>query len=551
EDQFRIAMEAMADPVLLLEGEDTEVVVVYANRAAVALGGETLSSSRGVPLLELELDLALANTLILPVPVRHTITLPGRSPQTFEVSVDEAGGRRVAVFHNVTMERAEAALLEHLTRHDPVSGLPNRRGLDLHLAEVMATLEVEHRSIAVLVVDVDQVAEVQRSFGYAAADQLVTAVVQRLRDAVQTDVPRAPGATPTFVAQLSGSSFAVVVDAADRVSTLAFAANVVHLLARPVVVDGIGLHVEASAGVVFAPLHGHDYETLVMRAKAAAWGASRRRVAVYVWQPEVDRDRIDRVKLLADVDRALGEDELYVEYQPKVALAGGAVVGAEALVRWAHPTLGHLAPSRFIAEVEESALAARFTTWVLRRALREWVQIAPAPGARLAVNLPPSLAGDPGLAAMVEEALVCAGATPDMLELEITERGLLTPGDGALANMAALTALGVHFVIDDFGTGQASLGYLRHLPVQAVKIDQSFVHHLESDTVNRAIVEACVGVAAALGIDVIAEGLELESEVTAAIDLGCGYGQGFRIARPVAIDVLAADLAPGGRLTWR
>ena len=240
------------------------------------------------------------------------------------------------------------------------------------------------------------------------------------------------------------------------------------------------------------------------------------------------------------MDKALSNNELFVEYQPQINLVTGRVIGAEALVRWNHPTIGRLPPSSFVAEVEESALALRFTAWVLRRALEEWMQASPPAGTRLAVNLPPALAGDPGLIPLVEEALIATGADPSMLELEITERGLLALGPVVVSNLSALHSLGVNFTIDDFGTGQASLLYLRRLPVQGVKIDRTFMLHLERDRVNRAIVSACVGVAASLDVSVVAEGLETPDEMSAALELGCGFGQGFHIARPMAMQDLVA-----------
>ena len=562
EQQFRTSVQALGDPLLLVEGDGSDTVLVQANRAASVLGGDRIVAAAGERVLDLALHPAVAAVLCGPAVEFAEINLAGDPAQTFEVSVVEAGSRRVAVFRDVSRVRAEAALLEHLATHDAVSGLPNRRGLDQHLASVVGAFGMGRHSAAVIVVEVDQVEAIQRSFGFTVADGVMAEVLARLLAAVHPPaVP--PSAVPppavhppvhlssAFVAQLTGNSYAVVIDTTDRAATLSFAEGLVHSLARPVRVDGVGLHVEASAGVAFAPLHGRDSETLVMRAKSAAWTAQRTRVPAFTWQPEVDRDRIDRVELLADVDKALSNDELFVEFQPKLEFATNRVVGAEALVRWMHPGMGPLAPSQFIAEVEGSALAVRFTAWVLHRSLVEWVSISPPAGTRLAVNLPPALAGDPGLVPMVEAALIASGAAPEMLEFEITERGLLTPSNVLFANMAALRTLGVNFVIDDFGTGQASLLYLRRLPVQAVKIDRAFVHHLESDVVNRSIVAACVGVAAALHIDVIAEGLENHSEVAAAIGLGCGFGQGFRISRPLSIGAFAAAFGPEGTLHWR
>ncbi len=537
-EEFHSAVDAIADPVLLLEGVHDQTMVVYANAAATMLGPGVVGGRLGVRLEELGLAEEVAASLRSGAQFSAGVAAAGVDGASFDVAVSSAGARRVAVFRNVSRLRAEASLLERLANHDVRSGLPNRRGLDLYLSKQLAELGTGCRSITVAVFEVDQIEAVQRSYGFQVADRVLADVQQRLQSSIQwgaTGWERQP-----FLAQLTGTSFVVVVDDVDRASATELAEHVVASIARPVIVDGMGLHVEVASGLAFAPLHGTDANILVMRAKSAAWTARRRRALVFVWQPEVDQDRVDRVELLAQMDKALSNNELFVEYQPQINLVTGRVIGAEALVRWNHPTIGRLPPSSFVAEVEESALALRFTAWVLRRALEEWMQASPPAGTRLAVNLPPALAGDPGLIPLVEEALIATGADPSMLELEITERGLLPLGPVVVSNLTALHSLGVNFTIDDFGTGQASLLYLRRLPVQGVKIDRTFMLHLERDRVNRAIVSACVGVAASLDVSVVAEGLETPDEMSAAVELGCGFGQGFHIARPMAMQDLVA-----------
>ena len=537
-EEFHSAVDAIADPVLLLEGVHDQTMVVYANAAATMLGPGVVGGRLGVRLEELGLAEEVAASLRSGAQFSAGVAAAGVDGASFDVAVSSAGARRVAVFRNVSRLRAEASLLERLANHDVRSGLPNRRGLDLYLSKQLAELGTGCRSITVAVFEVDQIEAVQRSYGFQVADRVLADVQQRLQSSIQwgaTGWERQP-----FLAQLTGTSFVVVVDDVDRASATELAEHVVASIARPVIVDGMGLHVEVASGLAFAPLHGTDANILVMRAKSAAWTARRRRALVFVWQPEVDQDRVDRVELLAQMDKALSNNELFVEYQPQINLVTGRVIGAEALVRWNHPTIGRLPPSSFVAEVEESALALRFTAWVLRRALEEWMQASPPAGTRLAVNLPPALAGDPGLIPLVEEALIATGADPSMLELEITERGLLALGPVVVSNLSALHSLGVNFTIDDFGTGQASLLYLRRLPVQGVKIDRTFMLHLERDRVNRAIVAACVGVAASLDVSVVAEGLETPDEMSAAVELGCGFGQGFHIARPMAMQDLVA-----------
>ncbi|MGD9705165.1 MAG: EAL domain-containing protein, partial [Acidimicrobiia bacterium] len=422
EERFRTAVETMSDPLLLLDdhGGADECRIIYANRAAAALLGRPWEFVRDILIAEVVDDPELARVLTDTSPgtvAVHLIVEGGL--RTFDVSRTASGVRRVAVLRDVSVRDEEAARLDQIATHDSQTGLPNRRLLDRHLHERIAASSETARSVAVVVIEIDEVEAIRRSLGYRVADRILDEMVRRLR-------AHAPGGS--FVAGLSTTSFAVVLaDVMTSTDVVAGATELVRALARPVDVGGTTLHVGATAGISFAPLHGRETEALVMRAKTAAWTAARQQTAALVWQPDADLEASRRVQQLGEIDRALSNGEMFLEYQPKIELATGRLVSAEALVRWNHPQRGLVAPSEFIADVEQSALAIPFTAWTLRVALSTWLAHADElpQGSRVAVNLPARLVGNPGLIALIEDALVTTAAPAELLELEITERGLV------------------------------------------------------------------------------------------------------------------------------
>ena len=545
EARFRTAVETMSDPLLLLDGRDDagERQIIYANRAAASVLARPWEMVRDVTIDEVVDDGTLARALAGDEDgtVSVHLVVDGRL-RTFDVSCTASGDRRVAVLRDVSDRDEEAARLDRIATHDSQTGLPNRRLLDRYVHATISSSPDGARTVAIVVIELDELETIQRSLGYRIADLILDEMIVRL-------TAHAPFGA--FVAGLSTTSFAVVsADIETSADALKVATELVGILARPVEVDGTMLHVGATAGISFAPRHGCEAEALVKRAKTAAWTAARQHTAALIWQPDSDLEAPRRAKQLGEVARALSDGEMFLEYQPKIDLASGRLVSAEALVRWNHPQRGLIAASEFIADIEQSTLAIPFTTWTLRTALTTWLShvIRLPSGSRVAVNLPARLVGSPDLLALVQDALAATKAPPEMLELEITERGLVGSDSIVGKNLEALRALGVDVVIDDFGTGHASLGYLRRLPVAGVKIDRMFMRHLDRDRVNRAIVTACVGVAAAVGIAAVAEGIETEAELAAAIALGCDHGQGYQIARPRPMAVLVERFGVAGTL---
>ena len=329
-----------------------------------------------------------------------------------------------------------------------------------------------------------------------------------------------------LVARMAGGEFAIVLapgEAADRI-----AAEVVAALREPVAVRGVELDVGAAVGVARHPRDGRSVDALLRHADVALEQAKSTPGRWVAYEPRFDEHGLERLALVADLSRAIEEQELELFFQPKVALEGGALRGVEALVRWPHPERGLLAPEEFIEPAEHTGVIRPLTMWVVREALDQadrWR--AEGLDVPVAVNLSvrsitPELPDE--LAAVLD-------GRP--LELEITETVGMGDADEALAVLEQLTALGIRLSVDDFGTGFSSLAYLKRLPVSAIKIDRAFVTEMESDESDRAIVRSTIDLARHLGLEVVAEGVETEEAFEELRALGCDLAQGFAISPPL------------------
>jgi diguanylate cyclase (GGDEF)-like protein len=423
---------------------------------------------------------------------------------------------------------------ERLTRtalHDRLTGLPNRTSfvdqLDLAMAE-----KQDGEDCCVLFVDLDNFKSVNDHFGHRAGDRLLVAVGRRLVQAARrTDV----------VARFGGDEFVVLARGLCEVETeaLAVAERIRSVLERPFRLAGRLVMVSASIGITPAGTQSPD--EIVMRADQAMYEAKREgrnRVAVY--SPELGQVIDYRSRLAHDLHFATQHEQLSLVFQP-IFSADGRVSGAEALLRWSHPNLGPVPPSEFIPVAEETGLIDTIGTWVLRRAVeqcRTWRDDGAAE-ASISVNVSAHQLS-PSYVDLVREVLEEAGLPPEALKLELTESALLPDAPGSAEALDGLGELGVGLQIDDFGTGYSSLAYLRRLPVQALKIDRSFVSGLGDDGADRPIVRAMIELAHQLGLGVIAEGVETESELETLRQMGCDRFQGFLLGRP----------APASELAW-
>jgi diguanylate cyclase (GGDEF)-like protein/PAS domain S-box-containing protein len=462
--------------------------------------------------------------------------------------------------HEIGDEVAAEEALAHAYLHDSLTGLPNRTQFTYRLAYALASSRARPGSVSVLVLDLDRFKAVNEAMGHEVGDELLVAVAARLVHIGGAEpggeMGSGPTGVPELVARLGGDEFLVLFhgeEAEDQ--ALAYAERVLSALATPVMVGGGEIFVSASIGI--ASTAGFDIvepTPLLSNADAAMYQAKRRggrRIEVF---GEALRLRVlDRMNTECGLHRALERRELELHYQQVVSVRDGRPTSREVLLRWDHPDHGLVPPDRFIPVAEESGLIIPIGTWVLEQACRQlagW-QAGAGRGQAMgvAVNLSARQIDHPDIVATVERALADSGVDPGLLILEITESALMDDARSALQVLRALKDLGVALAIDDFGTGYSSLAYLQRFPLDLLKIDKTFVAGLgagrRAGAGGSEIVGAVVELAHALGLRVVAEGVESERQLAELRRLGCDFAQGYLFSRPLP----ASQIAVGsGRL---
>ncbi|WP_137892832.1 EAL domain-containing protein [Ramlibacter sp. 2FC] len=456
--------------------------------------------------------------------------------------VRDAGGqvRRIdGVAADVTERKAYEQQVEYLATRDALTGLPNRRLLIDRIEQALAHVGHNQRTLAVAVVNLDRLKQINDSFGHAVGDRLLVAVGQRLRETMRG------GDT---VARLGGDEFAILADDLKRPDgALTAMAKAYTALTRPLSVDGHELHITASLGAAIYPGDGDGAEPLLQHAHAAMHRAKAEGGnGVQLYARQMSAEVHEKVRLEQALRKALlSGGELELHYQPQVDLVTGRVRGAEALARWRHPELGVVSPARFIPLAEETGLIAPVTEWALRTACTQmlaWRRDGLALE-RVAVNLSARHFWQGDVVGLVSRILAETGLPPRHLELEITESVVMRRIEDTVDALNELRALGVTVSLDDFGTGYSSLSYLRRLPLDKIKIDQSFVRDLAPHPGASLLVPQIIHIAHAMQCAAIAEGVETQAVADYLRQQGCDGAQGWHFSRPLAAQELADWLA--------
>ncbi len=435
----------------------------------------------------------------------------------------------VAVENNRLVDR-----LRFDAYHDALTGLPNRRRM-LGALEEALKIRAPGEVVAVMIFDSDGLRDVNDSIGHAAGDKLLIEFATRLRSVC-------PAAA--LVGRVGGDGFAVTIRIESAEAAVTLAAELRDALSHPMELGPLTLDIGAAVGIAVHPEHGSEPATLLQRAAVATHAAKSRSSGVQLFDPSLESRSVRRLGLATDLRRALDGEGLEVYFQPKVSLRTRDLIGVECLARWDHPVHGAVAPEDFVAVAEHTGQLGRLTEFVLREGLRrahQWDLAGhPLP---ISVNLSPRTVVDRDFPGRVAHLLEEFGVEPERLTLEITEDGMLTDHDRSLPTLRILDDLGVRISVDDFGTGYSSLSYLRRLPVDEVKIDQSFVQGMATDPGDLAIVRAIVELTRSLGLSVVAEGVESELTLSLLDEMGCDIGQGFLFSRPLPYDRLETWIA--------
>jgi diguanylate cyclase (GGDEF)-like protein len=434
--------------------------------------------------------------------------------------------------------------MRYLDEFDTLTGLANRHTLNKRLDSELATAGTNGHAIGLLLIDLDTFKEINDTLGHAAGDQVLFETASRLNQL--TDETE-------LVARIGGDEFAVVVSG-DRGDIQGKAENIARrILAAfaqsPLEISGRDVAIRGSIGVACYPAHAGNSQELLSNADVALYRAKAEGRHRHVCFDQGFRETLEkRVKLEAELKRALEREEFELYYQPKVALDSGVVVGAEALIRWRHPERGLLPPAEFIQVVNMSSISTSVALWVLKTAAaqaRAWQRAGSS--IRVSLNLAPSLIHSGELTEAVSRLLRETGLSPSLLELEVTEDIVLVDEQRALDTFKQIRQLGVLIAFDDFGTGYASLSYLKKFPLDILKIDRSFVAELRQKRDDAAIVEATIGLGKQFNLSVIAEGIE-DGETAAILhEMGCDEGQGYHFGKPMPAREFERKFLPQAR----
>ena len=451
----------------------------------------------------------------------------------------------VGAFVDFTERKQAENEIHHLAYYDPLCELPNRRLLIDRLQQAIAASARNHTGGALMFIDLDNFKTLNDTRGHGVGDQLLLEVSKRLQACVREGDTLARLGGDEFVLLLKGLSQD---NAQAAVQAQVVAEKVVEVISQPYFIDGCECHSSSSVGVTLFANHKDKFDELLKQADTAMYEAKKSgRNTLRFFDPAMQEKLETRAQLEAGMRDALHKEQVRLYYQLQVNHAG-RILGAEVLLRWIHPEMGIISPLKFIPLAEETGFILPMGAWVLETACRQikvWETYQHARDLQLAVNVSGRQFRQPGFVDQVSEIIHRAGINPSRLKLELTESIMLDDIDGTIAKMQALRQLGVSFSMDDFGTGYSSLAYLTQLPLNQLKIDQSFVRNIGTKASDAAIIQTIIGMAGNLGMEVIAEGVETLAQRDFLERMGCTLYQGYLFSRPVPLDEFEKLLTEG------
>ena len=450
---------------------------------------------------------------------------------------DGRAQRVIGVAMDISDRKMAEQRIAHMAHHDALTGLPNRVLLRDRIQQAIAQAHRSRSQLAVLFIDLDRFKTINDSLGHQFGDRLLQSVASRILVCVRE------GDT---VSRVGGDEFVIVIPGIEESADASVvAAKILEVLGHPFHLHGNDLHVAASIGISLYPADGSDAETLMRHADTAMYHAKDSgRGNFQFFTEHMNVAAQQRLSVESSLRRAVEQQEFELEYQPVFELADRSIIGFEALLRWNRPGIGVVPPAQFIATAEESGLIVPIGEWVLREALKQAKSWQGAGrDVRVAVNVSARQLARQNFVERLRRAIVDAGIEPRLLELEVTESVIIEGAGDARKALDQVAALGVGLAIDDFGTGYSGLAYLKRLPIDTVKVDQSFVAGLTENRDDAAIVTAIVAMSRSLGLEVVAEGVETEAQLHELQRLGCRRAQGYLLARPMSPAAARAFLA--------
>lgn len=543
-ERAQVTLNSIGDAVMTI---DTSGHVTYLNVVAEKLTGWTRTEAAGRPVEEVfrivnsttretatnPMEEAIRENKAVGLTADCILIRRDGVETAIEDSIAPIHDRRgdvtgaVMVFHDVGLGQTMSLKMSHLAQHDSLTELPNRLLFNDRLAQAMASARRHHGKLAVLFLDLDHFKVINDSRGHQIGDCLLQSVARRLLTCVR-------GADT--ISRQGGDEFVILLsEIAHALDAGVCAEKILAALSLPHYIDQHALQVTASIGIVTYPDDGADVEALLKHADVAMYAAKKGGRGNYqFFQPEMNTHVVERQSLERGLHQALERGEFELHYQPIVSMEKNSVTGIEALIRWRHPQRGLIAPTQFVSIAEELGLIVPIGQWVLREACRQsrvWQQ-AGLPPVRIAINISAVELRHKDFVAGVRSTLSQSGLDPRCLELELTEAFLMQDKTLTATVLQGLKDVGVQLALDDFGTGYCSLNQLKHLPIDTLKIDQSFVHNLTSNADDDTIVSAVIGMGLGLRLRIVAEGVETAAQLDFLRQHRCPEGQGYYFQRP-------------------
>ncbi|WP_075879636.1 putative bifunctional diguanylate cyclase/phosphodiesterase [Vreelandella massiliensis] len=549
---FERSLQASSNGVLIADATQTDQPIVYANPAFTQMTGYPIEEVKGrncrflqgpdthpEPVAQMHQALSEARAVDLTV---RNYRKDGRPfwNQVFISPVHASDGQVthfIGILNDISERKNHENQLAFHATHDALTGLGNRALFEDHLRHDVELAKRHQQLIAVLFIDLDEFKPINDTLGHAVGDRVLINVAKRLEATIR------PSDT---LCRFGGDEFVLLLpDLADLNQAEEIAERVIHDLEQPYQIDDHELHLSASVGIALSDEHLNNPSELIQHADMAMYKAKKQgRNAIQTFTHDINAKLTQRLMLRNDLQEAITQEQFSLHYQPLIN-ADGTIKGFEALLRWQHPDKGYISPGRFIPLAEQTGQIIPLGQWVMERAAQDLLALSPSlPNhCLISINLSPLQFHREDFLKTLAATLETTGLPASRLELELTEGVLMNDTQGAIATLHALRDMGIHVAIDDFGTGFSSLSYLRHLPVDTLKIDRSFITHLPENRKDTAVVSGIIGLAHHLDLTVVAEGIETAEQRQALVALDCDVFQGYFLARPMPFTAVENWLA--------